>query len=135
MFAGFIDHGMWEAYVPDRIPEGVPKNTMFAKRASDGKDWYDYVHSGKNFQLASVKFTVADTVIKAPTVDPTMLFPSNMRVIEMLSDFSGYTTDQLIDKFASKIVNITTGAITDPPPVTIGTDSLLARIEALEKKS
>ena len=43
-----IDHGIWHVYTPDKLPEGRPRpNAMFARRAGDGVDWYDYVNSGK----------------------------------------------------------------------------------------
>jgi hypothetical protein len=145
-----IDHGVWFRYQPEVPPEQAPSYALFAQRQSDNMDWYEYVHSGTNFQPTSVKFVVAivqptDTTsgytkIQAPAVDPTMLFPSdNMGVVEMLGDYSSYTTNELIDQFANKAIDLTTGDITDPPlpPVmrTANTfDGLLKRIEALEQK-
>jgi hypothetical protein len=38
-----IDHGVWIKYKPATLPFGVPANSLFAKRTSDGVDWYDYV--------------------------------------------------------------------------------------------
>jgi hypothetical protein len=38
-----IDHGVWVRYTPEVLPETAPNGAIFAKRESDGVDWYDYV--------------------------------------------------------------------------------------------
>ena len=39
-----IDHGDWHVYTPTTLPERAPEHALFARRDSDGVDWYDYVH-------------------------------------------------------------------------------------------
>lgn len=34
------NRGVWENYVPDEIPFGMPANTLFWRRQSDGADFY-----------------------------------------------------------------------------------------------
>lgn len=116
------DHGQWSMYIPATIPPDVPANAMFLKRQGDDQDWYAYVHAGTNFDAISVKFVVylnasnSLTMIRAPAMDPTMLFPDGAQVVEMLGDYSSYTTNDLINQFANKVIDLTTGDITDPPP-------------------
>lgn len=117
------DHGQWISYIPTTIPDGVPQNAMFAKRQSDDKDWYSYLYTGTSpFNATSVKLlTYLDesnslTMIRAPAVDPSMLFPDGVQVVEILGDYSGQTTSELIAAFAGKVIDLTTGDITDPPP-------------------
>lgn len=152
MYDGFIDHGIWERYLPDTIPAGIPSNAMFARRTSDGHDWYDYLYPGTDFQPTSVKFTVAIvqptdttsgyTIINASAVDTSMLFPSdNTRIIEMPGDYSSYTPRQLNDQFAGKMVDLESGEITNPPTSStllygqMTVNTLARRIEALERKN
>jgi len=39
-----IDHGKWIPYTPIPHPANLPKNIAFAKRESDGVDWYEYIY-------------------------------------------------------------------------------------------
>jgi hypothetical protein len=117
------DHGTWTVYTPATLPTMAPAGAIFAQRDSDAVDWYDYVHPGTNFEGPSVKFTVQlDTdsglnIIHAPQVETDRLFPGGMQVVELPgTDYSGYTHDQLISMFAGKVIDLTTGDITDPPP-------------------
>lgn len=117
-----IDHGSWTRYRPDTIPSGTPEGAMFAKRDSDGADWYDYVHPHNQFSPTSVKFTVrknegGQDVINAPAINADMLFPDSAQIIEMTGDYSAYTTEELITEFANQIIDLETGEIT--PPVQI----------------
>lgn len=153
MFDGFVDHGVWARYQPDTVPADAPKSAMFARRSGDNQDWYDHVHPGTNFQETSAKFTVVivqptDTVpyayteIMAAAMDATAMFPSdNMRVIEMLGDYSGYTVEQLISYFSGKMIDLESGAITDPPAkdaskiiLPAGMSGILKRLATLESK-
>jgi hypothetical protein len=141
-----IDHGRWVRYTPAKSPKDAPPNTMFVRREHDGVDWYDYVNSGKHFQKSSVKLTVMarqigdSMIISAPAIDETMLFPANHRVIEITGNYSHCSIDDLIGLFANKVIDVKTGAISDPPPKKIEPSpydlikELVARIEALERK-
>ena len=117
------DHGTWSIYVPANQPTGFPTGAVFAKRDSDGTDWYDYVHPGDNFQAVTIKFTVRLNTddglnyIVAPQVEADRFFPGGVRVVELPgTDYSGSTHDELITMFAGKVIDLTTGDITDPPP-------------------
>ena len=52
-----IDHGTWVAYRPAKHPEGAPGNAIFARRESDGLDWYEYCRA-EHFKKGSLKLTV-----------------------------------------------------------------------------
>jgi len=88
-----VDHGEWEAYKPDNYPiKGLPSSILFARRVSDGYDWY---------MFARKELAVADTVkvllrkaeegwvVITTTHDASMLFPADSRLIEV----SGVTAD------------------------------------------
>ena len=123
-------HGTWQVYQPATPPEGAPRNAMFARRAGDGVDWYDYVNSGKNFASDSIKLTVRDGAVGAATFDPTALFPGGSAVLEV----RGVATADPQRMFGKKLYDGKT--FKDPPPSDFGPSipELLARIDALEKK-
>jgi hypothetical protein len=145
-----IDHGTWVRYTPAEPPKDAPPNTMFARRESDGVDWYDYVNSGRHFQTSSVKLTVmarepgGPLIVSAPATDATMLFPANHRVIEITGNYSQRSINDLMDEFGTKVIDVKTGKLSDPPPHIFAgktsqpappsIDDLLARIAALEKR-
>jgi len=52
-----IDHGKWVPYVPEQWPLHAPPGALFARRVSDGVDWYEYARAGTNFGADTVKFT------------------------------------------------------------------------------
>ena len=89
-----IDHGKWQLYQPDRLPEDAPPSAMFARRESDGIDWYIYSRGPKNFGADTVKFTVMwnevhdGFVVGAATTDVSKLFPAGQLVLE-LTEFHG----------------------------------------------
>jgi hypothetical protein len=139
-----IDHGFWVKYMPAQKREDAPIGAMFAMRESDSQDWYEYVHPGNQFSANTLKCTVrVDPVsgldtINAPVVDATMLFPDAALIVEISGDYSAYTTDELIDYFAGKVIDLTTGDITDPPPApsTVSIfDEIMQRLDKLEGKS
>jgi hypothetical protein len=89
-----IEHGSWLPYKPEQLPPNAPPNTLFAKRESDGVDWYEYVNSGESFGKDSVKLTAiwrdyAGGYVVGPAVyDATMLFPAGHIVFE-ITDYAG----------------------------------------------
>lgn len=45
-----IYHGDWERYTPDPLPEGWPEWASYARRVSDGVDWYQWTREHWNVQ-------------------------------------------------------------------------------------
>jgi hypothetical protein len=148
-----IDHGKWIPYKPakDAWPEGAPRHALFSKRESDGVDWYDYVKTA--FQADSVKIAFMfhdyeqQWIIGPAVIDPTMIFPPNHYVREIL-DFGSTDEDEIIAAFRNKAVDPDTTEIlghryTPPPPsaeeLRVMNDypkiilDLIARIEKLER--
>jgi hypothetical protein len=130
------DHGHWVQYIPTEFPKDAPTNALFARRKSDGYDWYEYVYRSGKFDPKSLKLTVRDGVISAPAVDVSMLFPAGSQVIELSGDYTVHTTDELIELFASKAINLRTGDVTDIPvpelPQSTVISEILDRLAKLE---
>jgi hypothetical protein len=125
-----IDHGAWEMYSPHpskRDEFELPHGAMFARRISDGVDWYDYVAPSnkdidkpeektlkKNFSDETVKATVywhpdfKKHIVGSAVTDPTLLFPPNQQVIE-ITDYTG--SDPATD-FNGKVYDAATGSFT-----------------------
>ncbi|WP_316202970.1 MULTISPECIES: hypothetical protein [unclassified Bradyrhizobium] len=89
-----IDQGQWVAYVPNPFPADLALNTAFAKRESDGRDWYDALYGPTPLFLPeTVKATVwplpnGDWQVQAVDRDATRIFPPGARVIE-IADYAG----------------------------------------------
>ena len=143
-----IDHGKWKTYTPAKMRKDAPPNALFARRESDGVDWYDYVHPGNNFAADTVKIAVdwrdyAGGYVVGPAVyDATMIFPPDHIVME-IDDYTG--TDPQTD-LGNKLYDPATGVFSDqpplPPPAPTATemkmlnalDAIAARLDKLEKK-
>lgn len=131
-----IDHGMWNAYTPTTLPEGAPPHAMFARRDSDGVDWYDYVSSG--FDPAYVKIAAlyrdatSQYVVGPATYDASAIFPAGC-IVHEVTDYTG--SDPQTD-LGSKAFDPATGEFTDPiiPAQTEGLQAIEARLKALETK-
>ena len=114
------DHGTWSRYKPIDPPENFPANALYAKRDSDGTDWYNYVRSNV-FEKNSIKLSVRVwtdgglPTISAPQLDASHLFPVDHRVIEIEGDYSNLDEEARIKRFAGKIIDLKTGKISDPP--------------------
>jgi hypothetical protein len=127
------DHGVWQIYRPTALPEGAPANAMFARRASDGVDWYEYVRSGQNFAGDSVKMTVVDGTVAAAVTDPQRLFPGGATVLEV----AGPALGDPQEAFGGKLYDPGSKSFRDPPPPPAPGPSiadLLKRLEALESR-
>jgi len=124
------NHGAWQRYTPETLPTGAPANAMFARRESDGVDWYAYVDARSNFAADSVKMTVVDGRVAAATTDPTALFPGVATVLEV----SGVATDDPQKLFGGKLYDGTTFRDPPPPNTPDPMADLLKRLEALESK-
>jgi hypothetical protein len=131
-----IFHGDWTRYTPGTLPAGAPASTMFAKRTSDGQDWYDYVHPGNNFGAGSAAFTVSwapnqnSLIVGSAVRDPVVLFPAEQGVYEI----PGYVGDPT--QLNEKLYDPATEVFSDPvmPSAATGMQSLLDRVAALEAK-
>lgn len=111
-----IDHGSWIEYTPVQRQANAPSNAVYAKRESDGQDWYLYVHPGTNFEVSTVKFTAvleqAGYVVAAAVYEADRLFPANQSVFE-IDGYSG--TDPQAD-FGGKLYIPDADAFMDVPP-------------------
>ena len=133
-----IDHGKWDIYTPVSLPEGMPANAMFARRESDGVDWYEYVNPGTNFNPAYVKIAAlyreasGQYVIGPATYDATTIFPAGC-IVHEVTDYTG--SDPQGD-LGLKAFDPVTGDFTDPiiPPASTAMKSLLDRMAALEAR-
>jgi len=111
-----IDHGTWVTYKPERLPSNAPPNTLFARRESDGMDWYVYLHSGKNFKKDTVKH-VLDTksdgtvVIRVSHVEADRIFPADCRLIEIVDVIRKQDETNLIDEFCNKEIDLISGRV------------------------
>jgi hypothetical protein len=134
-----INHGKWLPYKPQCMPPSAPPNTLFARREGDQIDWYDYVNSGKNFGVSSIKLmaiwreAAGGFVVGPAVVDATMLFPPNHIVFE-ITDYTGSDPQA---EFGNKIFRPDTGTFIDAPPPAAHPsakliEELTARIAALE---
>ena len=111
-----IDHGQWIAYKPDVWPETAPPRTLFAKRESDGIDWYVFSRTKDRFADNTVKATVRwddlykSMVVSTATYDVTMLFPAG----QLLLEITEYTGNDPLKDFASMLY--ANGKFTAPMP-------------------
>jgi hypothetical protein len=87
------DHGLWEPYTPNPLPDWAQAVSGFAiafsRRKSDGMDWYEYRNADGTFAdnavLATTYFYDSLDVeqVMAVSRDETRIAPANMRVIEI----------------------------------------------------
>lgn len=89
-----IEHGEWVKYTPDPYPFPPTMGGMtviFAKRVSDGRDWYDLRKELTNPDSLWITLTKIgnDSIVMVTTDDVSTLFPANMQVIEVI----GFTGD------------------------------------------
>lgn len=124
-------HGHWQLYQPATPPSNAPLRALYARRDGDGVDWYDYVHSGDNFDPDSIKMTLQDNVVYAAVTDATLLFPENMDILEVFD----VVTDDPQAMFGRKVYDPATGDFSDPPQPPPVTSDLEARLAALEAKA
>lgn len=123
-----IDHGQWIGYKPEHHWL-LAHNVLFAKRVSDGIDWYAYQRSTDLLTSDTVKMTIRDVegemVVQATQRDGSMIWPLHCRLIEIPSLQGDH------EVYRQKRFNFTTREFTDaPPPLT--TPLLRAIAEELE---
>jgi hypothetical protein len=103
-----IHHGAWVQYTPDKPIEGVPENASiaFAKRESDGVDWYQFIRTEGSFAEGSVLATAMwqdfynEFVVGPAVYDAQRLFPAN----QILLEITGYTGDNPQRDLGDKIL-------------------------------
>jgi hypothetical protein len=130
-----IFHGDWVLYTPTSFPEAAPASAMFAKRANDDQDWYDYVNPGSRFGPGSVAFTAYwaagqnSLIVGSAVRNPVFLFPAEQSVYEI----PAYGGDE--KQLNGKLYDPATETFSDPvlPPSEM--QVLRDRIAALEAAS
>ena len=79
-----IDHGEWVIYKPENYPIKLPQNIIFARRVSDGADWYQF---RKDLAADTIKVLLRKAeegwVVITTTHDVSELFPADSRLIEV----------------------------------------------------
>src|SRR3954465_7602381 len=111
------DHGKWVSYKPEVHPGYFPKNVIFAKRESDGVDWYDYIRRGDNFEKDTMKFVLDErdgkTCIRTPAVEADRLFPAGCRVVEVTHLKREQDEAKHIEEFANHYFDPHSGTVGD----------------------
>ncbi len=83
------NRGVWETYVPDEIPFGMPANTLFWRRQSDGADFYAwsrlfYEFAGGADTSGTTKVVVVGGFAVCISADVSMLsLPPQFDLIEV----------------------------------------------------
>jgi hypothetical protein len=137
------DHGKWYRYQPGEGGgiSGAPPSTLYARRESDGVDWYDYVHPDNKFLPETLKLALFwntdynSFVVVVPTYTATEIFPDDRTVMEL--DLPPVSNP--IDVYANKLFDPATGAFTDPPPPELPPqiamlEKIMKRLDKLEKR-
>ena len=92
------NRGVWESYVPDEIPFGMPANALFWRRPSDGADlyawsWLFYEFADGADTSGTIKVAVVNGFASCVSADVSMLsLPSQFELIELEA---GETVPQL----------------------------------------
>lgn len=93
--------GVWAKYTPNPWPEGIPASVMFAKRNSDGVDWYTYsgLPQPANTVLAVAVQENGYWIIKNATREYSRLWPDGMLLLSFVDD----TPDDVLAKYAGMV--------------------------------
>ena len=92
-----IDHGNWEPYKPEDYPiKYLPANVLFARRVEDGMDWYIFqkreLTNPDTIKLTAFQEPDGDWIVQATETDASMLFPINMRLVELVGSTEHHET-------------------------------------------
>ncbi|MDP4005054.1 hypothetical protein [Methylobacterium sp. NEAU K] len=123
------EHGTWSPYTPNPMPQwaaALGNSIKFLRSDASGVDWYTYRGGARSFAAGSVLATTLKNPatgvesVKAVGRDPSMLFPSGQRLIEIsgvdpteanpLGLFEEMTFDPVSLTFSAPV------APTPPPP-------------------
>jgi len=137
------NHGEWEAYQPEAVPEDKPSGALFARRKSDGVDWYDYVKNepfGKNTVKLTARWIepLKSYLVGAAVRDGARLFPPGYIVVEFDSDNADPQKE-----FGGRLYDAKKGTFGDRPKpeipptetetkILFRLDDIIQRLEALE---
>jgi hypothetical protein len=115
-----INHGHWKHYTPTERPEGFPpdlplQGILFAKRESDGTDWYAFHKTlpPETIKMTVMKFDPAPWRIQAVVRDADMLFPVDALVLEV-EGLEGKPA-QLFEEYSQREFNPQTNKIGEKP--------------------
>lgn len=98
-----LDHGPFEAYVPDVHPLLEMPGVLFCKNPA-GEDWYEFQ---RLLIGGTIKALVNDAgVVCSVSREASALFPAGYRLIEITGD---------VDMEAQRYRRLVDGAIVDPP--------------------
>ena len=107
-----IDHGDWVAYTPDPWPKHLPSHIIFARRVSDGRDWYEFQRkelTGTDTVKMTLRKTDIGWAVLTTNLDGSALFPAGLRVIEV----RGMVGDH--ESFRTKILDLAKSTFAMPP--------------------
>jgi len=106
-----VDHGEWEIYEPEVVPDFLRnQKVMFSRRASDGRDWYEFRKELTN--PVSIKMTVMRDTVMATTLDASEgLFPAGERLLEVFD--AGHDHESFRQK------RYDNGRFVDPDPMSV----------------
>ncbi len=120
-------HGKWSVYKPASRNPNAPPNTVYARRESDGMDWYNFIHDNHPFKKGSVIVTLVNTdmglVIGAAVYEADRLFPDYGHIIEI----EGYTGKNPQKDFGNKFFDL--------EELTVSSDTVNERIIRLYKET
>lgn len=134
-----IDHGSWVRYTPQPKPPEAPPGAMFARRESDGQDWYDYLKDEPfddgNVIIAAFWNENQNSYVVGPaTYDPTMIFPQGC-IVHEITDYNG--NDPHVD-LSSKRFDPATGEFSDleppPPQMRVADDPVMQALAAIQNR-
>ncbi|MGV1784538.1 MULTISPECIES: hypothetical protein [Agrobacterium] len=112
------NRGVWESYVPDEIPFGMPANALFWRRQSDGADLYVwsrlfYEFTGGADTSGTMKVVVVGGTAVCLSTDVSMLsLPSQFEMIEL-------ETGEAVPQLGWLLVDGEFQAPVVPDPVTV----------------
>lgn len=99
------DLGTWTTYKPNPWPSEMPPEVLFAKRDSDGVDWYEYLKTPDTFYdddvIAVAALENGQWIIKVATRDATRLWPAGRKVLVWTDE----TSDDPQTKYGEKVYN------------------------------
>lgn len=145
-----INHGSWVRYQPTETRAGIPLTVMYARRESDGLDFYDFVqppatpYAEGNVAIAVMwREEYNAYIVGAAVFDPTAMFPAGHTIVE-IDDYTGTDPQTDLGGRAYDLETMTLGEVPvfvmeDPimetqTKILSALDSIMARLDKLEKK-
>lgn len=117
-----VDLGMWERYRPENPPDDAPASAFFARRVTDGVDWYAFARDPATWAADALKATALPTerglVVMAVARDASTLFPAGCRLFAI----HGHDPEdpKPWKSYEQTILDLEAGTFTPlPPPPTV----------------